>query len=355
MPSSLKKILQFLGFLGLGSAILWLVFRSQNAAFQAQCQLDGVPPGECSLIKKLLDDFSTINLWWMFLVMVAFTVSNIFRARRWQMMLAPIGHPVKFSNSLLTIFLGYFANLGFPRIGEVVRAGSLAKYEKIPLEKVMGTMVLDRMIDFLCLLLAIGLAFLLQGGVLLDFISKNSTSGNGQSSGGLMSNPIFQVLLFGGAASVVLFFIFRKKLLQLPVFQKVIILLEGFHAGLRSVFSLEKPGWFWFYSIGIWVMFFLQCVFGLYAFPPTAHLDLQAALMIFVLGTLGFLIPSPGGMGTFHALCIAALAIYGIDGGDGFSYANISFFAIQIFYNIVAGCLALILLPILNKKTAVSG
>jgi uncharacterized membrane protein YbhN (UPF0104 family) len=78
---------------------------------------------------------------------------------------------------------------------------------------------------------------------------------------------------------------------------------------------------------------------------------MSAALMVFVFGTLGFVIPSPGGMGTYHALCIAGLALYGISGSDGFSYANIAFFAVQIFYNFVAGLLSLWLLPKINPKT----
>jgi LPXTG-motif cell wall-anchored protein len=151
--------------------------------------------------------------------------------------------------------------------------------------------------------------------------------------------------LAGGAA----LFIFRKKLARLPVFQKVSRLLKGFWDGLRSVGRMKNPGLFAVLSAGIWLMFFLQCWLNLKAFPPTAHLGAGAALMVFVFGTLGFVIPSPGGMGTFHALAIAGLALYGIGGGDAFSYANIAFFAIQIFYNIVAGLLALILLPLINK------
>ncbi len=176
----MKKILQFLLFLGLGVTILWLVFRGQNAAFQEQCRLDGVPSDQCSLTDKLLHDFSTVHLGWMLLVAAAFTVSNIFRALRWQMLLEPMGYRAGFANSLLTILLGYFANLGFPRMGEVVRAGSLSRYERIPLEKVMGTLVSDRLMDMVCLLLVIGLAFLFQGQVLLDFISSRR-SGAGLS------------------------------------------------------------------------------------------------------------------------------------------------------------------------------
>lgn len=345
---SMKKILQFLLFLGLGVTILWLVFRSQNAAFQEQCRLDGVPSGQCSLTDKLLHDFSTVQPGWMLLVVAAFTVSNIFRAARWQMLLAPLGYRVGFANSLLTILLGYFANLGFPRMGEVVRAGSLARYERIPLEKVMGTMVTDRLMDLLCLALVVGLAFLFEGQTLLNFLTEQR--GDDPAAGGLLSNRLVQIagiMVVLGALALVVFW---QKLLHLPVFKKVSQLLRGFWEGLRSVLQLKNPPLFVAYSLGIWLMFFLQCWFNLKAFPPTAGLTAGAAMMVFVFGTLGMVVPSPGGMGTYHALAIAGLALYGVAGSDAFSYANIAFFAIQIFYNLVGGVLALALLPVLNRK-----
>lgn len=341
-----KKLLQFLLFLGIGTAILTWVFSSQNDAFQAQCRLDGVPPEECSLMDKLLQDFGTVSLWWIVAVLAAFTLSNIFRALRWQMLLAPMGYRAGFANALLTILLGYFANLFLPRMGEVVRAGSLAKYENIPVEKVMGTLVIDRLVDFLCLAGVVGLAFLLEGDTLWAFISQQQSGGE---KAGFFQNPIVRVLGGMGALGLAGFYIFRKKLAQLPLFIKIASLLKGFADGLRSVFKLKNPGLFILYSVGIWVMFYLQCWLNLKAFPPTAHLGASAALMVFVFGTLGFVIPSPGGMGTFHALCIAGLALYGISGSDSFSYANIAFFAVQIFYNIIAGFLALGLLPRINK------
>jgi len=343
-----KKILQFLLFLGIGVSIMAWVFSSQNAAFKEQCRLDGTPLDQCSLTDKLLHDFSTVNLWWILVVLLAFTVSNVFRALRWQMLLEPMGYRVGFANSLLTILLSYFANLFLPRMGEVVRAGSLARYEKIPVEKVMGTLVIDRLMDFLCLGAVVGLAFLLEGDTILAFISQRK---DGQAGGGFLQNPIFLGFLILSAMGTLLIYVFWKNLAQIPLFQKIGKLLKGFLDGLKSVFKLKNPGLFITYSLGIWVMFFLQCWFGLKAFPPTAHLGANAALMVFVFGTLGFVIPSPGGMGTYHALCIAGLALYGIGGSDGFSYANISFFAVQIFYNFAGGFLALWLLPKINKRS----
>lgn len=348
MAIARKKIVQFLVFLGLGATIFYLVFRNQNAAFLEQCRLDGIPEAQCSLIDKLLHDFSTIQPGWIFMVIAAFTASNVFRALRWQMQFAPLHYQPKFANSLLTILLGYFVNLGFPRMGEVARAGSLANYEKIPVEKVMGTLVVDRLVDVLCLGIVVALAFLVEGRTLLQFLDQSR--GDSTTSGTLLQNTLLITILLLFTAGAVALYMFRDSLRKLPVFQKVSRMVKGFWDGLRSVFRMKNPALFIAYSAGIWLMFFLQCWFNLKAFGPTAHLGFGAALMVFVFGTLGFVVPSPGGMGTFHALAIAGLALYGIGGGDAFSYANIAFFTIQIFYNVVAGVLALVLLPYLNKK-----
>ncbi|MBL7806687.1 MAG: flippase-like domain-containing protein [Saprospiraceae bacterium] len=342
-----KKVLQFLLFLGIGVSIMAWLFNSQNTAFQEQCRLDGVPADQCSLADKLLQDFGTVNLWWILAVLLAFTVSNIFRAWRWQMLLEPMGYQVKFSNSLMTILVGYLANLVIPRMGEVVRAGSLARYEKVPMEKVMGTLVVDRLMDFICLLLVVGVAFLVEGDTVLAFITQNKKADSG---GGLLSNPLVWGFLAAMGLVAILIYGLRKKLAEIALFRKVGAMLKGFLDGLRSVFKLKNPALFIAYSLGIWVMFYLQCLFNLKAFPPTAQLDWSAAMMVFVFGTFGFVIPSPGGMGTFHALCIASLALYGINGSDGFSYANIAFFSVQIFYNLVAGGISLLLLPRWNRR-----
>ncbi|TNE56659.1 MAG: flippase-like domain-containing protein [Bacteroidetes bacterium] len=348
MSSKLKKALQFLLFLGIGVVILGLVYRSQNTAFQEQCRLDGVPAGECSLIDQLLYDFSTVHPGWILLVIAAFTASNMLRAWRWQMLLEPMGYRARFVNSFLTILLGYFANLFLPRMGEVVRAGSLSRYERIPMERVMGTLVVDRLMDFVCLALVVGLTFIFEADTLWAFISSNQQE-NG-SSPALWQYPVVQIGLALFLLAAIVAVLFRKKILQHPFVQKVSNLIEGFWDGLRSVFRLRHAGLFIAYSLGIWLMFYLQCWFNLLAFPPTAHLGPGAALMIFVFGTLGFVIPAPGGMGSFHALVIAGLALYGVIGSNAFSYAMIAFFTIQIFYNFVAGMLSLVLLPLLNKR-----
>ncbi len=347
MPSFWKNTLRFLLFFSIGALLLGLVFWHQNAAYQEQCRIDGIPPEQCRLLDKLMSDFTAVHVGWMGLVWAAFTVSIGLRAWRWQVLLEPLGYRARWSNCFWTIVLGYFANLGLPRMGEVVRAGALARYERVPVERVMGTLVIDRLMDFVCLGIFIGMAFLWEGDTLWAFIQQRHAAGTPMWQSAAFLAAVGLVAALGGIS-----WFFRHKISEIPLFRKMESLVAGFLEGLRSVFRLRRAGVFLACSLGIWVMFYLQTQFNLRAFGPTAHLGWDAALMVFVFGTLGFVAPSPGGMGSFHALAVAGLALYAVRGDDAFSYANIAFFAVQILYNVLGGLLSLALLPLLNRPTS---
>lgn len=349
--NALKKIfintLQFLVFLGIGAGILYLVYRHQNAAFLEDCALRGLPESECNLIDKLMTDYRNARFGWIALVLLAFVVSNVSRTIKWQLLLHPLGYRPRFMNGFLSILVGYFANLGLPRMGEVIRAGVFSKYEHIPAEKVMGTIVVDRVVDVLCLGLAFGLALFFESEKLWGYLMENWGSGSGGGNGKWLW------ILGGGAILGSSFWFFRKKLAGMSLFQRISKLLSGFWEGIQTVRRLEKPWLFIFHSLNIWFLYFLMTWLGFQAFVPTEHLDLRAALTVFAFGTLGMVIPSPGGMGTFHALVIASLTLfYGIKGDDAFSVANIIFFSVSIGFNILLGLLSLILLPIVNRGKA---
>ncbi len=347
MQKKIITILKFLAFFGVGMSILYVVYRNQNAAYQAQCALDGVASADCSLLNKILSDFGRVNYAWISVVVGCFMLSNWSRAVRWKMLIEPLGHQISVANAFWTVNLGYFANLGLPRMGEVVRAASLARYEKIPLEKVIGTCVVDRLFDFLCLIVVVGIAFSLEYQTLYQFLNENMGSKNG---GGLFQNPIVLGILGMGFVGLLLVAIFWKKIIQLPIAQKVISLAKGFGEGLITVKDTKSPVLFLLHTINIWLMYYLMAYFCFFAFPPTAGLSLTVALMVYVFGAFGVVIPSPGGMGTYHVLVVAALALYSsVSSVDAFSFANIFFFSVNIFGSIAFGILALILLPILNR------
>lgn len=314
----------------------------------ADCALKGIADSDCSLLKKVYDDFMRSDFLILFIVLILFMLSNISRALRWNMLLNTFGVRPKWYNSFFSIMLGYFANLGLPRVGEVIRAATLARYENTKMDKVMGTVILDRIMDVVLMLFFIVLALVLSYGKLIDFLQENNN----------LSDQIMSVLqnawVIGGTILLIIgtIILFRsQKLRNSTLGIRIRGFIIGMYEGLRSIAGLDRPWLFVFHSIFIWVMYFLMLYVGFFAFEPTSNLGLVAGVVVFTLGGIGFIIPSPGGMGTYHFLISTGLVMFGINGVDGFSFANIMFFTIQIFANILFGLLALIILPVLNSNT----
>ena len=344
MSPFLKNTLQIVLFFGVGFTILYFVYQNQNIAFQAQCAIDGISPEDCSLLDKIWQDFKTIDVKWLFLVLILFNISNIARAARWKMMLQSLNYDIKMSNAFYSVMIGYFANLGLPRAGEILRATVLSKYEKIRVEKVVGTIALDRILDVISILLIVGFTVLLEFDLILQFLKDNSKeTSTGIPTWAILFAVIFLVLL-------ILIGVFRNKLVEIALVRRFIQLLLGFWEGVQSIRTIPRPWLFITQSIIIWLMYFGMTYVCFFAFEPTAHLGLRAALIVFVFGTFGVIIPSPGGMGTFHALAVIALAIFGIAGDDAFSFANILFFSVQIGCSVLLGIIAIIALPVINRK-----
>lgn len=347
----LINILKAIAFASIGFIILYLLYRSQNAEYQLQCAEKGIPAADCNYLQKIINDFKSVNYIWIFAILCCYVISNISRALRWQILIRPLGYRPTFLNSFLTIMLGYFANLGIPRIGEIVRAASMSRYENIPTEKLMGTIVVDRIFDFIMLFLVIGLAFLLEYDTIWNYLVENGLM---ERLNALATSSFIWVLLGIGIIGLAALYFFRKQLAQHPIAQKIMNILKGFAEGLQTVRQLDKPWLFVFHSINIWFMYFLMTYLAFFSFAPTAHLSPLAGLMIFIFGAFGIILPAPGGMGAYQFFVKEGLLIYGVDGNDGFSFANIVFFSLQIGINVLLGLVALIALPLINRKDKMS-
>jgi glycosyltransferase 2 family protein len=350
MNKSVSQFLKFSLFLGIGLAIMTWLYNGQNTAFQEQLRLDGKQP--YPLIRKIFDDFRSVNLFWIGMTLLAFSISNWSRALRWNMLIEPLGYQPKTLNSFFAVNISYFTNLWLSRAGEVVRASALAKAEGMSVSRVMGTVVVDRLLDLLTLAVIVGFSFIVQYDILWSWLDKNL--GDGSGSFRLFGHPLFIGLMVFGVVSMVLAYVLRKKIAALPFVNKIWHIVEKFGEGLKTIRKVKNPLAFLFHSVNIWVMYFFMTYLCFFAFAPTADLSAQAALTVFVFGTFGIVIPSPGGMGTYHFLAMSALALYGVKGDDAFSFANIMFFSIQIFYNIVAGILSIYLLRRMNKNAPLS-
>ena len=347
MNSIVKSVLRFLLFLGVGLTILYFIYRSINASYLEDCALKGIPEESCSLIVRLIEDFTSADKGWLLVVLAIFMLSNVIRALRWQMLFKPLKYEVGFANSFWSIMLGYFANLGLPRMGEFIRAGALSRNENIPFEQSMGTIVVDRVMDFVCLGIMIGLGFLFNFNAIWQYIESSPVMGLGR---------YWHVLLIIGLLGLAFIYYLGKWLVsekEGPAWvERIRAIGKGFVSGLASVRKVDNLWLFLFYSAAIWVLYYLMTYVCFFAYVPTAHLPPVAGLIVFDLGAIGMVMPSPGGMGTYHYMLMQGLQLFDVDKVSGFAFANILFFSIQIFCNIAFGLLALILLPLYKKRTA---
>ena len=346
MSQTVSNVLKFLLFVGLGFGILYLVYRNQQAAYAADCALRGIAAKDCSLIDKVIRDFRGANYWWLLATLLAFCVSNLSRALRWNMLLRTFGKRPRLVNAFLTINLGYFANLGFPRFGEIVRPAAMARYEKIKLERVVGTVVVGRTVDVVMLLSLSALVLLLAGDRIWAWVEANVSVSERLAGLEWWLTSVVALVLAG----LTLAWFQRGRIAASRVGAKLTTIARGFADGLRTIMSVDKPWLFALHSVNIWLMYFFMTFFVFLSFAPTAGLGAQAALTTFVSGGWGIVIPSPGGMGSYHYLAQSALELYGVPGDDGFSWANISFFSINIGCNVLIGLLALLLLPRINRS-----
>ncbi len=337
MNQKIKTGLRFLLFLGIGMAILYWLYTGQEAAYQEYCKLEGIPEDECDFLGKLISDFASVKWLWIVLMCMAYLASNTSRTIRWQMMLKSNGHPASFWIAFVSTMLGYFANSIIPRSGEIARAGYMSYKNDAPMEKVLGTIAVDRSIDIFSLAVVIGLGFLLEYDKLYSFLNENM----GTPGGGLLSNPWIWAVGFVGIIIFVLGWFMRKRLQEIKLFRVLIEKAKGFLEGIWSVRKMEKPLFFLFHSLNIWFMYYCMMYIGFQSFAPTAILSPVVALVIFIFGTFGILVPSPGGVGAYQWLVTSGLMLYGIDKSDAFSFSNIAFWPIYLL-NIGIG---LILLP----------
>jgi len=321
-----KAILQSaLSFL-VGFAILFWVFRSNGATIQ-----------------ETIEDFRSVPVIWLVLCCLAFMLSNLSRAVRWNMLLQPLGYQPRLVNSFLAVMIGYLANMGIPRSGELLRPASLTRYEKIPIESTVGTTVTDRLLDFLSLFIIMALGFVLKGRLLLDKLMELTSLDH-------LGNQFLPLAVIGVVGIAIAWILIRWILNST---HHLAIRLKGMYLGLRdgliSILKIRKPGWLIIHSLVIWLLYISMTYFCFKGFAPTAHITWDQTIVVFVFGAFGMVVPTPGGMGSYQFFIQTGLLLFGISESVGLAIANIIWFTISIICNLGFGLLAVFLLPIINR------
>ncbi len=322
MNPRLRAFFQYTIVILLTAALLWLSLRGLQVA-------EG--ENKWSLIWNA---WKSSSKGYLLLMVVVAMISHVLRAIRWSMLLAPTGNKVGVGNSFLSVMIGYLVNLAIPRGGEISRCYSLYRLEKTPVEVSFGTVVVERIVDVLCLLLVIGIAFVVEWDKLVAFLNQ---LGVGSGTGEGFSIPVWAFfILAAGLGLILLVFAFRRN-------ERLKRILTGFKVGLVSIFQMKQSGLFVFYSIAIWFLYFVMSYCVMQAFETTRALDFSAVLSVFALGAIAMAAPLPGGTGSYHVIVPSGISsLYAINYNDAYSFVFI-FHAWQTLTMIAGGVVSLII------------
>ncbi len=333
MKKYLIQVLKIAAFLALGILLLFFAFR--GVAFN-----------------ELATTLKEVNFWWIALSLLFAGISFLVRARRWMLLIEPLGFNPSFKNTYLSLMVGYLSNYALPRLGEVTRCVTLGKREKIPVDSLFGTVIIERVIDMLMLILILLV-------LLFSWMDK---------FGAFFSEQVYEPLqgkfmeIFGGTwvfwliivAAVLLIclliYFFRKKLSSFSLIRKIKDILSGILDGLKSIFRMKQKWEFMLLSFLIWFLYILMTWVVVYALEELSGLTFIDGMFLLVIGGLGMSAPVTAGFGAYHWITSRGLMfVYGFSLETGTAYAILAHESNSLL-TILLGALAYMILMLSRKR-----
>jgi uncharacterized protein (TIRG00374 family) len=327
----LRNTLKFGFFFGLGIFIAWWFVKDLDAESRQQ----------------MVASFREANYGIIGIALLLGVVSFWIRTKRWQMQIETMNYFPKTNNVLMAVMVGYFANLAFPRLGEVIRCGLLDKHEKIPTAKTIGTVITERTLDMLCFLILLVLVLALQFSLLADYAMENFTELYGKFTNPEFVKKLVILATLGILALAFFIFFLRKKIAHTKVYQKIKELILQMWEGFISLKDVKKPWLFIFYTIALWLCYYLMAYIVFFAVKETANLPMSSGLACLVFGTIGIIV-TPGGIGLYPVIIANTLALYGIAQPIGFAMGWLIWTSQNIII-VLGGLASLVIMPIVNN------
>ena len=320
----MAKWIKYILFFGFGVLLLFLAFNNQNP-------------------KELIEQLKTVDYLWVWSSMLFGFLAFISRGLRWIILLENLGYSANPMNSIYAVSIGYFTNLAIPRAGEVTRCTSLSQSEKIPVNKLFGTIILERTIDFIILVSLICFTFLVEFDAFSQFFTNLFADGEEATSNlGLFAIAIFSTLLM-------LFLVFKNKLKQTAIYQKISDFLHGVADGFKSIKGIQNKWAFWGHTLFIWLMYYLMTYVCFFAIESTQLLSPIDGLFIMVVGGLGMVAPVQGGIGAYHLVVKIGLMILGISADAALLFATLVH-TCQTLMTLFVGSISLLMLFLSKRK-----
>ena len=299
-------------------------------------------------LDKLIGDLKKADYKWVLASVAACFLAHIVRAFRWRMMIASLGHTTpSLLNTSFAVMIGYMANVAFPRMGEVSRCGVINKTDNIPIVKLIGTVIVERIVDLLMLTIILALGIILQFDFLSDFLYQNVLIKLNGGAGNVTVLIIAGLILF---LSIGFFYLLLKKK-KWGVRNRIYILFMDMKSGILSVKDLKNKTGFVVSSVLIWLLYGLSTYLCFFALEATSDLGMLASLSALVFSSLGMIVPVQGGIGAFHYMVSEGLMVYDIPKTDGLAYALL-IHSSQTLLVLVTGAISVILLMVKGSKSS---
>jgi len=299
--------------------------------------------------QEVITDIKRADYLWVIAPVILGLLSNYFRSQRWRLLLRPLGYKPGLFNTFFSVMIMYFLNLFFPRLGEVSRCGVLSRYENVPMDKAIGTMVLERLVDVLCLGIILLILVATQAQkfwALREEIAVKSKDIAGKYQ---ISDSLKYSVFLGVFIAIIAFLAYRINKQGLKSFiAEVKDRGMGLLRGIISIKDIGSPWEFIFHTVMIWVCYFSMGYVGFFMFPETAHLPMVAALMCLAFSAVAFSL-TPGGLGLYPIFMQLIVNVYGVAGSAAISYGLVSWSA-QTASVLIGGVISLMLLAIFNRE-----
>lgn len=329
----LKGIFKFLLFFGLASVLMYFVF--QNTDFN-----------------NLWSKIQNANMLWIAISLSFAFLGYISRAFRWKILIEGTGHKPSIKNTIYATISAYFVNILLPRVGEITRCGVLNRTDKVPVDKLLGTVVLERVFDLLVLIIILSGVILakfdLFGSFFYEIVYLNLKD---KISNLFTTSPSFIYASIGVILlSISLLYIFRKRLKTNPLSNKIRKFIKGILTGILSFKHVPNKTGFIIHTIIIWTMYWLMTYVLFFAMQSTIHLSPIDGLFVLVAGGLGMAAPVQNGFGAFHWIVISSLVLFNIDKPDAEAWAIINHESQTVFVFILGSIVSVLLSLQLKSK-----
>ncbi len=327
--SPVVKVIKYLALLLLAGWLLYFSFRE-------------VKWGD------FLESLRECNWWWIVASMAVGVMGFLARALRWRLLMLQLNDKVTKREAFDGVNIAYLTNFAFPRAGEVARCGVIAKTGKVSFEGALGTVVLERVVDLICLMVWVLVVLLIRWQEFGMFMQENLFA----PILGKFNSAVLPVAIFMAVTLAVCFALwyFRASILKNKLFAKVYGVIVGLKDGLLTAYRMENKGMFFLYTLMLWGTYWATSMCTILAFPAVSDLNAVDALFLMVIGGLGWVVPVQGGLGAYHYIVSITLAgVYSIPQATGVIFATISHEA-QALTMIICGFISLVSISLQTKK-----